>query len=305
MSEAALRELVPGVWAWVQGDGTWWVNNAGVISGSDGVILVDTCATETRTRRFLAAVDEATGGAPIRLAVNTHHHGDHTYGNSLLPESTVLIGHENMRAGLLADQTIDGCPPFWSPVPDWGAVRRRLPTVTLRSDLMLHAGDCLVQLQHPGYPAHTAGDVVAWLPTERVLFTGDLLFHGLTPLILMGSLDGALRALAWLDGFGAERFVPGHGSPFGAAELPAVLAAHERYYRFVREVCESGRAAGLTPLAAAQQADLGEFAGWADSERIVLNLHRAYADLDGTELDLIAAFQDAVTWRGGPLPTTV
>ncbi|GLY65168.1 MBL fold metallo-hydrolase [Amycolatopsis taiwanensis] len=305
MGESALHELAPGVWAWVQGDGTWWVNNAGVISGPDGVILVDTCATEARTRRFLAAVDEATGGAPIRLAVNTHQHGDHTYGNSLLPESTVLIGHENMRVALAADPLIQACPPFWSPAPDWGAVRRRLPSVTLRSQLMLHNGDCLVELLHPGYPAHTAGDVVAWLPTERVLFTGDLLFHGLTPLILMGSVDGALRVLDWLDRFGAERFVPGHGSPFGAGELPSVLAAHERYYRFVRQVCESGREAGLAPLEAAQQADLGEFAGWADSERIVLNLHRAYADLDGTELDVFAAFQDAVAWRGGPLPTSV
>lgn len=305
MNESVLRELVPGVWAWVQGDGTWWVNNAGVISGPDGVILVDTCATEARTRRFLAAVDEATGGAPIRLAVNTHQHGDHTYGNSLLPDSTVLIGHENMRAGLVVDPIIDGCPPFWSPVPDWGGVRRRVPTVTLRSDLALHTGDRVVELHHPGYAAHTTGDVIAWLPAERVLFSGDLLFHGGTPLIFMGSLDGALRSLDWLDGFGAEWIVPGHGAPFQAAELPAVLAAHERYYRFVRQVCESGRAAGLSPLAAAQKAELGEFAEWPDNERLVLNLHRAYADLDGAELEPFATFSDAVAFHGGPLPTSV
>lgn len=306
MNESAvLRELVPGVWAWVQGDGTWWVNNAGAIGGPDGVILVDTCATEARTQRFLAAVAKASDGAPIRLAVNTHQHGDHTYGNSLLPDSTVLIGHENMRAGLAIDPIIDGCPPFWSPVPDWGKVHRRLPSVTLRSDLVLHAGDRVVELRHPGHPAHTTGDVVVWLPAERVLFTGDLLFHGLTPLLLMGSVDGALRALDWLAAFGAEQIVPGHGPVFGAAELPTVLAAHERYYRFVQKVCETGRAAGRSPLAAAREADLGEFAEWADNERLVLNLHRAYADADGTEPDLIAAFQDAMAWRGSPLPTKV
>ena len=48
--------------------------------------MVDTCATEARTRRFLDSLDAATGGAPVRFAVNTHEHGDHTYGNSLLPE---------------------------------------------------------------------------------------------------------------------------------------------------------------------------------------------------------------------------
>ncbi|HKS49727.1 MAG TPA: MBL fold metallo-hydrolase [Amycolatopsis sp.] len=306
MNDAAeLRELTPGVWAWEQQDGTWWVNNAGVIGGTDGLILVDTCATEARTRRFLAAAEQASGGAPIRMAVNTHQHGDHTYGNSLLPDSTILIGHENMREGLRTDPIIDGCPPFWSPVPDWGRVHRRVPSVSLQSDLVLHTGDRRVELRHPGHPAHTTGDVVAWLPGERVLFSGDLLFHGLTPLIFMGSLEGALRSLDWLNNFGAERIVPGHGPVLDATELPSVLAQHERYYRLVQEAAKTGRAAGLSPLETAQHADLGEFAGWADSERLVLNLHRAYADAENRELDLPAAFSDAVTYHGGPLPTRV
>src|SRR5688572_33404223 len=80
----SLHEVVPGVHAWVQPDGTWWLNNAGAVADDGQVLLVDTCATETRTRRFLAAVDGATAGGTVRLAVNTHLHGDHTYGNSLL-----------------------------------------------------------------------------------------------------------------------------------------------------------------------------------------------------------------------------
>jgi cyclase len=95
-----LVELAERVWAWVQPDGTWWVNNTGVIGGADGTVLVDTCATERRTRNLLDAVAEATGGAPIRCAVNTHAHGDHTYGNSLLPVETAIIGHERMRDAL-------------------------------------------------------------------------------------------------------------------------------------------------------------------------------------------------------------
>src|ERR1700759_1112451 len=117
---AALHQIVPGVHAWVQPDGTWWVNNAGVVVGDDGLLIVDTCATETRTRSLLDAVNTVGGARPIRMAVNTHHHGDHTYGNSLLPPSTILIGHEHMGEGLRVDPVIDGCPPFWSPVPDWG-----------------------------------------------------------------------------------------------------------------------------------------------------------------------------------------
>ncbi|WP_188192188.1 MBL fold metallo-hydrolase [Nonomuraea sp. SYSU D8015] len=302
---AGLREVVPGVFAWVQPDGTWWLNNAGAVAGEDGVMIVDTCASERRTRRFLAAVAEATGDVPVRMAVNTHQHGDHAYGNSLLPDETVIFGHAAMREALLADPLIDGCPPIWTPVPDWGSVTRRVPSVVFRSELTVHAGGRRIELRHPGYAAHTPGDVVAWLPEERVLFAGDLLFNGLTPMVLMGSLDGALRSLDWLAAFEAEHVVPGHGPLAGAAELPEILAVHERYYRFVLEVAGKGREQGLAPLAAAREADLGEFAEWADAERLVLNLHRAYAEAAGGEADLLAAFGDAMTWNGGPLPTSV
>jgi cyclase len=54
-------------------------------------------------------------------------------------------------------------------------------------------------------------------------------------------------------------------------------------------------------LEAAQQADLGEFAGLSDAERIVMNLHRAYADAQGTEMNLLASMTDAITYNGGPL----
>ena len=126
---ALLQEVTSGVFAWLQPDGTWWVNNAGAVTGAEGTIVIDTCATEERTRRFLDAVRSATSDAPIRFAVNTLQHGDHAYGNSLLPSSTVLIGHEAMRQGLLADPIIDGCPPAWEPFPVWGDVTRRVPTV--------------------------------------------------------------------------------------------------------------------------------------------------------------------------------
>ncbi len=299
---AALREIVPGVYAWAQPDGSWWINNAGAVTGDDGTIVIDTCATEERTRRFLAAI--APHGH-VRMAVNTHQHGDHTFGNSLLPEAAVLIAHEATRTAQLTDPIIDGCPPFWSPVPDWGAVTRRVADLVLRTDLTVFTGRRRVDLVHPGHSAHTVGDVVAWLPDERVLYTGDLLFHGLTPLVFMGSVEGALRSLDWLAAFGPDHVVPGHGPVFTGDDLPRVLGEHERYYRLIASAARDGRRDGLGPLDAARRTDLGEFGGWADAERLVLNLHRAYADADHVELDLAAAFADAMTWHGGPLPTFV
>ena len=300
-----LEELCPGVHAWVQPDGSWWVNNAGAIVGGDSVLVVDTCATEARTRRFLDAVHAATGGLPVRFAANTHQHGDHAYGNSLLPATTVLFGHPNMREGLRVDPVIDGCPPLWDPVPDWGGLTRRLPDVTVESALTVHLDDRRVDLLHPGAPAHTTGDLVAWLPDERVLFSGDLVFAGLTPLVFMGSVTGALAAIDWVAAFSPEVLVPGHGPVLTGSTIDEVLDEHRQYYRFLLDTAEQGRARGLSPLEAARQADLGQFAGWADAERIVLNLHRLYADREGREPDLTAAFGDAIAWLGRPMHTWV
>ncbi len=174
-----------------------------------------------------------------------------------------------------------------------------------RSELTVHTGDRRIDVLHPGYRAHTGGDLVAWLPEERVLFCGDLLFVGLTPLVFAGSVDGALRSLDWIDSFGPDVVVPGHGPLATASDLPTVLGDHERYFRFVLGLAAEGLREGIAPLELARGADLGPFAGWSDAERLVLNLHRAYADADGGRLDLLGALADATTWNGGPLTTHV
>jgi cyclase len=301
-----LSEVAADVYAWVQPDGSWFINNAGAIHGGDDVVLIDTCATASRTRRFLGAVADATGGAPVRLAVNTHWHGDHTFGNALLPESTVLISHEHTRNDILADTMLTTeLPPIWSPTPDWGISQTRAPTVVLSHDLVLFAGDQRIELRHPGHEAHTQGDVVAWLPQRRVLFTGDLLFHHVTPLILQGSFTGALRSLDWLRRFPATRIVPGHGPLLDDTELDDVLDAQTRYYQLIQHTARAGLAASRTPLQAAGDCDLGEFEKWPDQQRIVLNLHRAYADATGTAMNLMTAFTDAITLNGGPIACAV
>ena len=302
---AHLHEVIDGVYSWIQPDGSWWINNAGAISGTGGTIIIDTCATAARTEAFLSAVRIQTDDAPIHVAANTHEHGDHTYGNCLLPTETVLIGHTNMRSQLAVDTIIDGCPPVWDPVPDWGPVTRRVPTITFDSHLTVFTGDRRVDLHHPGYAAHTTGDLVAWLPDERVLFTGDLIFHGLTPLVMSGSLDGALRSLGWISSFVPDHLVPGHGPLVVAAQLGDVLGEHERYYRFVLAAAAEGIREEIGPLEVARQVDLGEFGAWLDSERLVLNLHRAYADAEHRPFDVMAAMLDAMTWNGGPLTTHV
>lgn len=305
LAAPTLHEIAAGVWAWIQPDGSWWVNNAGAITAAGRTLVVDTCATEERTRRFLDTLAHATQDAPVAMAVNTHAHGDHTYGNCLLPTATTLIGHVHMRQDLLDDPVIDGCPPAWDLLPAWGAVTRRVPDLTITGSSVVHLGDRRIELHHPGHVAHTRGDLVAWVPDERVLFTGDLLFHQLTPLAFQGSIDGARRSLEWIAAFEPAHVVPGHGPLTTETSLGDVLDQHDRYYRLILDAARRGLRAGRSALEAARDCDLGEFARWADAERLVLNLHRAYAEATGTELDLVQAFTDAIEWNGGLLATRV
>ena len=99
---------------------------------------------------------------------------------------------------------------------------------------------------------------------------------------------------------GARTIVPGHGPVF---EDPGPIDATLDYLRFVQDVAARGRQAGLSPLQAAQETELGRFAGWADAERIAGNLHRAYAELGGAPpgapIDILAALSDMVAYNAG------
>lgn len=289
-----LTEVADGVFAYAQHDGSWWVNTAGFVAGSRSVVAVDACATHRRTQALLDIIARTTG-LPVRTLVNTHFHGDHTYGNALFRDA-VVVGHERCREELLADRLLADPPQVFEPVPNWGPLQVRPPELTFASSMTLWLDDLEIRLDAAGEPAHTDADVLAWLPSRGVLFTGDLVFNGGTPLLLQGSVAGYLTALGRVRDYDAPILVPGHGQPCG----PEVLDQLERYASFVLDTASSARAAGLTPLQAASEVHLGEFSELLDPERIVLNLYRAYADLDGASaVDIRAAFADAVAWNGG------
>jgi cyclase len=124
---------------------------------------------------------------------------------------------------------------------------------------------------------------------------------GGTPFLLMGSVTRAIDVLEnVVIPLGVTTTVPGHGPVFHDHGPVRVTLD---YLRFVDALARRGLEAGVTPLQAAQDTDLGAFAGWPDAERIVGNLHRAYAELTGaqrgTPIDVMAALADMVTYNGG------
>jgi cyclase len=294
LGPAQLIEVADGVYAYIQPDGSWWINNTGFVVGRSSVISIDACSTERRTRAYLDTI-ASVSPAPVKTLVNTHHHGDHTYGNSLFSEATI-VAHENCRAELIAFG-----PPadrgIWEPV-EWGDLTLAPPTLTFTDRVRLWSDDRPLEVSYVGQPAHTSNDSLVWLPEQRVLFCGDLLFNGGTPFLLMGSVRGAIDVLTTVVApIPATTIVPGHGAPCDHGLIDVIVG----YLEFVLATAEKGIEAGLSPLELARDTSLGQYGGWLDSERIVGNLHRAYADLGEVHrsVDLIGALKDMVAYNGG------
>ncbi|MDF3293376.1 MBL fold metallo-hydrolase [Streptomyces silvisoli] len=298
--EPVLQEVAADVLAYLQPEGGWCVSNAGVIASGGSVALIDTAATEARTRRLRQQVLADGRSAPFAL-VNTHSHGDHTFGNFLFPEATV-IAHasardEMARAGLHLTE-------LWPEVA-WGGVEVRLPAVTYQDRLTLHVGELTAELMHLGL-AHTANDTVVWIPERKVLFTGDIVMSGFTPFVPLGSISGSLKAIQHLRTLGATTVVTGHGPVAG----PEVFDVTEAYLRWMQQLAADGIAAGMAPLEVARQAELGRFAELGEPERLVANLHRAYAEHRDPEAELDfgvllkemgVIFGEMTDYHGGPL----
>jgi cyclase len=295
LSPPWLSEVADGVFAYVQPDGTWWINNTGFIRGSRTIVSIDTCSTERRTRAYLDRVVEVAGEVP-RILVNTHHHGDHTNGNCFLPFATV-IGHEECRDEIIRSGISD-YPGLFDPI-EWGDLVPAPPFVTFAERMNVYVDDLAVELMHLTDAAHTTNDVVAWIPEHRVLFSGDLVFNGGTPFVVMGSVSGSIDALHRIQQLQPDVIVPGHGPPTGVEAVNVCL----RYLEWIQLGAEQAIEAGLSPLEAAHEMNLGEFADLTDVERLVGNLHRAFAECrgeaPGAPIDLLSAFGDMIAFNGG------
>lgn len=292
-----MEEVSPGIYAYVQLDGSWGLNNTGFIKGPNGLTMIDTCFTETRTRSYLEAVRRVSP-LPMKTLINTHHHGDHTHGNYLVTDASI-IGHELCRETII-ETGLQSLHPLF-PNVEWGDLELAPPTITFKDQMDIYAGtegNLKIELIFMG-PAHTTNDIVAWLPERKLLFAGDLLFNQGTPFVAMGSVSGSLQAIKRLRELGAETIIPGHGSVCG----PKVMDDVETYLTLIQDTAREAFEAGLTPLDASRQTDLGRFSEWHDAERIAGNLHRAYSELRwepaGTKLDLAPMVSDMVSLNGG------
>ncbi len=279
--ETEFKELAPGVYAYIQGGGpaknNVAVSNAGVIVGDDGILLIDALAVPIHAKAMVAAIRKVTD-KPFKYLVTTHHHGDHIGGNQFIPDNPEIISHPYCRAEVV--KQVPG-PALWAKREGWAdgtEPRKILPaTTTFDGTMTYHIAKTQVQII-PMLPAHTYGDLVAYLPEHKILIAGDVGFFYVAPFCQNAHPSNWISICDRIDTMDVQRIVPGHG-PLGGKQQLAEMAD---YLRLLKVESKKRWDAKMTAGAAAADITLGRFDNWIGPERIIMDTVRFYMEYDGT-----------------------
>jgi cyclase len=231
-----VKELAPGVF-FHEGDLSKGHCNNGWVVFEDYVLVVD--ANFPSGAHEIIPKIKAQTNKPIRFAFDTHHHGDHAYGNQVWADNGgVIVAHEGVLSEMRKYETglFGGAPGRWEGEAkarqDMKGLKLKPPSLLYRDVMIFDDGTHRVELRHFGV-GHTRGDGFAWLPKERILFTGDAAVNG--PFNYMGDGDSAawVATLAGAQKLGATIIAPGHG-PVG----DNVLEAQRQYFVALRAEVE-------------------------------------------------------------------
>jgi cyclase len=225
-----VHQLKPDVY-WVEGGG----GNSGVIVGDKGVIVIDAKTTPEGGKELLDNIAKITP-KPVTTVILTHSDGDHVNGLASFPAGITIIAHENNKkeqeAALAAGGR--GAPPA-----------DHLPTqvVTKNKENLKIDGEKLEVLHWA--PAHTSGDLVVYLPSQKIVFTGDIIAtQRPDPLIHLeknGSSEGWITTTKGIVALDADQFVPGHGDVQMKAAIEKRLSDTEAKRAKIKELVAQGK----------------------------------------------------------------
>jgi glyoxylase-like metal-dependent hydrolase (beta-lactamase superfamily II) len=229
-----------------------FVSNAGIIVTNDGVVVVDALGSPALARELMAQVKRLTGKS-VTHVILTHYHADHIYGLQAFKEAgATIIAHQAAREYLNSDTAQSRLAASRTDLAPWiDATTRLVPAdqwIDGPRDLVI--GGVTLWLRPVG-PAHTPEDVVVYVPQERVLFAGDIVFRGRIPYVGQADSRHWIAALNAVLAFDARAVVPGHGPMSTSAREDIELTRD--YLVYLRE--SMGRAArNLDPFEEAYQA---------------------------------------------------
>jgi cyclase len=305
-----LIQVADDVYAAIARSGGVASGNAGFIVGDDGVLIFDTFLTPAAIEELIGEIQSRTK-LPIRYAVNSHYHLDHTGGNQvLLARGVPIIAHDNLmkwqttrnrrflpepaeleKRRTDAAQQLSDTPATESEkraqierqirrLEAMLAIKLTNPTVTFGSGaLHLFLGKRQVVLFT--LPGHTGGDVLAYVPDANVVFTGDLGWSNTLPNLVDATVNDWIPTLdKILSQYPTAKFVPGHGNVAAATELKDF----RNYLDDLRAGVRQGIKDGLTIEQAKQQLKLPEkYKSFAFQNFAVPNVESMYKELTGTK----------------------
>lgn len=284
--DAGVEKLGDGAYAYLQPDGGWGLSNSGLVTDQGEALLVDTLFDYPHTRAMLDAFRRATP-AKIGTIVNTHHNGDHCYGNALVEGAEIIATERAVEE--MKHETPAGLAQFMKAAPglglvgeylvhcfgrfEFGDIRTKLPDTTFTGRLTRTVGAKKVEMIEVG-PAHTGGDALVHVPADRVVFTGDILFVEGHPIIWVGPVGNWIKACETIEAMDVDAIVPGHGPVTDKKGVARI----RQYLTYIRDEARKRRDAGLGALEAARSIALDDFKGWGDAERIAVNVATLYRE---------------------------
>jgi glyoxylase-like metal-dependent hydrolase (beta-lactamase superfamily II) len=296
----------PGVYAAI-GTGSMNVgSNSAIIVSDTDALIVDSHISPESARALIQDMRTITD-KPVRFLVNTHFHFDHANGNQVFPAPVDIIGHEYTRRKLTGDAVLkvglfanilrdlpgqlSGLKTRVDAEQDPAAKAKMVqqlkvqqaysealkelkvtpPTVTLHDRMTIVRGGREIQLLHLGR-AHTAGDVLVYLPKERLLCTGDVVTSGI-PNMSDGYVNDWVDTLERIKQLDFVDVIPGHGEPFKGKERMTDLQA------YMRDLWQQGTALRKQGVSAEEAA-----------RRIDMTAHKGrYPNISGPGIPPIAA----------------
>ena len=231
--------------------GAYWITggrcNTGFIVGPQGVVVLDTGISEAAAKAELAEIAKVTS-EPVSAVVLTHADPDHVGGLMAFPTSTPVLIQENARSEVIASANDPAAPPVYKAL--YAQLAARLPSDAVASERETTLGGVRVVLKHIA-PAHTAGDLIMYLPDQKIVYGGDILVNYTQfPVIhLNGSSLGwedSMKALLAMD---ADTYVPGHGPILSKAVLASRLHEEQERREQIKAMVNQGKS-----LAEIQQA---------------------------------------------------
>jgi glyoxylase-like metal-dependent hydrolase (beta-lactamase superfamily II) len=277
--------------------------NSGLINAGGGVVI-DTQTDLSHARQMIELFGSVWSGMP-RYVVLTHEDIDHVAGNQLFPGAEIIAHRAAAeRMTYTADPTesqklqhalddpttramLEAAHPGLVAVAsqmratfDFDGIELVLPTTVFDDHYVLDLDGTTANMIYVG-PSHQAGDVIVHVPSEGVLFAGDVLFNESTPMGWVGSYQQFSDTLDRIIALDPATIVPGHGPVCG---VDAVRREQE-YFRHVLEESRKCFEAGLTSVEAAERIDLGSYGTWKAPARLVINVERAYREFRNEPAD--------------------